>query len=353
MNIIIFLAILVLLIIVHELGHFIIAKSARVGVDEFAVGFPPRIWGVRRGETLYTLNALPIGGYVKIRGEDGESPHDKTSLASKPRLVQAAVLIGGVAMNAILGWALISGGLMFGLPISDSALPEGYTLKNPVTIVTSVSANSPAARAGIASGDTILAINTFQSPTIDDVKALVERSPGGVELHVLSDAVSRTVVVSPEADAGGKQRIGIGLDRIGTLSLSVPDAIVSGFSMTLSLLWATLSALFEIIKSLFMGAPTLDALTGPVGLVGLVGTARGMGLIYLLSLTAIISVNLAVVNLLPLPALDGGRLLVLAIEGALGRNLPARITGVLHFAGLIALIALMLLITVRDIHNLY
>ena len=352
MNIIIFLAILVLLIIVHELGHFIVAKRARVGVDEFAVGFPPRIWGVRKGETLYALGALPIGGYVKIRGEDGGSHDDPRSLASKPRLVQAAVLLGGVTMNALLGWALISGGLMLGLPISDSALPEGYQLNNPATIITSVSADSPAARAGVNSGDTVLAINTLENPTIENVKSIVERSPGGVEFTLLSDGISRTVVVTPEK-SGGEQRVGVSLDRIGTLQLSIPNAVISGLSMTVSLVWATLSALVEIIRSLFAGAPALEALTGPVGLVGLVGTARGLGFIYLISLTAIISVNLAVVNLLPFPALDGGRLLVLAIESMLRRPLPAPLTGALHFAGFIVLIALMLLITVRDIYNLY
>lgn len=353
MSILIFLIILVVLIIVHELGHFSIAKWARVAVDEFAVGFPPRLWAKKWGETAYAVNALPIGGYVKIRGEDGAEKNDPHSLASRPRLIQAAVLSGGVLCNALLGWALISFGLMLGLPISDTAVPEGYTLSHPTTVITSVRADSPAAQSGMRGGDKIVSVNTLRDPAIDDIQRIVKESSGGLEFVVTRAGVEQSIIIVPTQEMGKEKSIGVGLDRIGTLKLSIPDALLSGFSMTVHLAWATLSTLLYILRSIFSGTPALDAVTGPVGLVSLVGTARGLGLIYLLSLTAIISVNLAIVNLLPFPALDGGRLLVLAIEGVLRRSLPERITGILHLTGFVVLIALMVLVTIRDIHNLF
>jgi len=354
MSILIFLIILVVLIVVHEFGHFSIAKWAKVGVDEFAIGFPPRLWGKKKGETVYAINALPIGGYVKICGEDGASPNDPRSLASRPRLIQAAVLSGGVLCNVLLGWALISLGLMLGLPISDTAVPEPYTLAHPATVITSVSANSPAKTAGILAGDKIISVNTMRDPSISDVQRIVKDSAGGVEFIVSREKTEHSITITPEGETGKERTVGISLDRIGTLKLSFPNAIVSGFSMTTRLIWSTFSALLYIVQSLFSGTSTaLDSVTGPVGLVGLVGTARGMGIIYLLSLTAIISVNLAVVNLLPFPALDGGRLLVLAVEGILRRPLPRRATEMLHMAGFAVLICIMVLITIRDIHNLF
>ncbi len=353
MSILIFLIILVVLIVVHELGHFSIAKWARVAVDEFAVGFPPRLFARKWGETVYAVNALPIGGYVKIRGENGAEKNDPRSLASRPRLIQAAVLSGGVLCNALLGWAFISLGLMLGLPVSDTTVPEGYTLSHPMTVVTSVRADSPAAQSGMRGGDKIVSINTLRDPAIQDIQRIVKESSGGIEFVVIRAGTEKFVTVMPAGEVGEEKSIGIGLDRIGTLKLSISDAVVSGFSMTAHLAWATLSTLITIVQSLFSGTPAFDAVTGPVGLVSLVGTARDMGLIYLLSLTAIISVNLAIVNLLPFPALDGGRLLVLLIEGVTHRTLPERITGILHLTGLIILIALMVLITIRDIHNLF
>ena len=263
MTIIIFLLILAVLILVHEFGHFIIAKKNNIRVDEFGLGFPPRLIRLfKKGETEYTLNLIPFGGFVKIFGEspseDSNDLDKERSLISKPKRVQALVLAGGILFNLLFAWILLSIVFMFGMP--------------------------------------------------------------NVEGEVV---------------------------KLGFFS-----SIFEGLKITLLITKETVFAFGTLIWQAVTGSADLTVITGPIGIVGLVGQASSLGFIYILIFTAIISINLAVINLVPFPALDGGRLFFLLIEYIKGTPIKPKIFQTINTFGFLALIILMFIVTYNDIINL-
>ncbi len=377
MSIIIFLIVLAVLIVTHEFGHFIVAKKSGIRVDEFGLGFPPKIFGWKKGETTYTLNAIPFGGFVKIHGEnpDEESTtgiDSARSMVNKPKLVQAAVLVAGVTFNIILAWVLISIGFMYGLPTSSGQAPVGTTLQNVQLMITNVSPDSPAAKAEIKPGDVIVAygekkgsqtiyqdgaeIEAVQKFLADkEGKEVVIKYLRGKENAGAPASNIHEVTLVPKAGiVEGRAAIGISMDMVGTLQLPWWKALISGAQFTGQLILATIVGLKDFFAGLFTnGRQALSSVTGPVGLVGLVGNASDLGFAYLLSFTAFISINLAVLNMVPFPALDGGRLLFLAIEAVKGSRLNPKIANTLNMVGFMLLILLMLIITVSDIGRLF
>lgn len=364
MSIILFIVILMVLVFVHELGHFLAAKYAGVRVFEFAIGFPPRIFSKVWGDTRYTLGIIPFGGFVKLSGEDGEEEVDKEarsrSLAYQSPLTKIAVLAGGVLMNLVLGWLLISIGLTVGLPVSDEAVPPGATLSDPQLVVVETLAGSPAQEAGLMRGDVILKVsdaeaNTVDTPAIEEFQKFVHEHGGTpIEVSYLRDGQSSRSTIQPAQTprSDGKFVIGVGLDRVGKLVYPFPRSFIEGAKMTARLTSATAQALGEFFWKLIRSGAGLDAVTGPVGLAGMVGAAHELGWSYLLILTAVISVNLALVNIIPFPALDGGRILVVLIEWIWGRKLPQQVTLWGNLIGFGLLMLLMLVITWSDISKL-
>ena len=362
MTIILFLLVLGLLVLVHELGHFLMAKRGGVAVDEFGIGFPPKLWAKRLGETVYSLNILPLGGFVKLRGEDGTDLPDMKSLGAKSRGVQALIMVAGVVANILLAWMLLSAALFLGLPASTATVPEGAIIPDASLIITGVRAGSPAEEAGLKVGDEILTIKKANlSPKNLEAETVIEfltKNASPVNLTYLSPNSEevKTALITPvvglvEDDIPA---IGISLDRIGTLKLPFFSAIIEGFKFTGRIIEATVLGLGQIVKEAASGEKNiLKAFVGPVGLVGLVGDASDFGLAYLLSFIAFISVNLAIFNLLPLPALDGGRLLILAIEAIIRRPLPVRFTTWLNLLGFAFLLLLMVVITYSDLVRLF
>lgn len=363
MTVIVFIIILTLLILVHELGHFFVAKRAGIRVDEFGLGFPPSILKVRRGETTYSLNLIPFGGFVKIFGEDAldvkpDDPDIERSFGRKSRLTQALVLASGVAANLILAWILISVGFMTGLPSSVSSRYAG-DVKKPELVIVNVITDSPAAEAQLRPGDRILALRSNEealiSPSAPSVQEFIARH-GGKEIFLRlrrGADESEVVLIPKEGIAGGRPAIGIGMDMIGTLRLPPHRAVAEAMRLTFLLTAEVAEAIYNFFVQAFRGKANLSDVTGPVGIFGLVGDARELGFIYLLSFTAFISINLAVINFIPFPALDGGRLLFLAIEAVISRPIPVRISKALNILGFVALILLMLVITYRDIVKLF
>jgi regulator of sigma E protease len=364
MTIVIFLIILAVLILSHELGHFLIAKWAGIRVDEFGLGFPPRAVSFKRGETIYSLNWIPFGGFVRIFGEslDEESltgPDSARSMANKPRLVQAAVLVAGVSFNIILAWLLISVGFMYGLP--TSAGQSGTVVENARLMVTSVLPDSPAATAGLKPGDIIVGIDServiLKPVTVESVQQFLgSHDNKQVNLSYVrgSELATTTAVVPTAGVVEGKPAIGISMDMVGTLKLPPHRALWQGIIFTGQLTKATAIGLANFFSGLFRGQEgILASVTGPVGLVGLVGDANELGFVYLLSFTAIISINLAVLNLIPFPALDGGRLLFLTIEAVKGSRLKPQVANTMNVIGFMLLIGLMLVITFSDIARLF
>jgi len=356
MSIILFLIVLAVLILVHELGHFLAAKRSGVRVEEFGIGFPPRLWGIKRGGTIYSLNWIPFGGFVKLLGEDGTEgdllPTD--SLAAKSRLVQAGVLVAGVMANFLIAWALLSIALMIGLPAAAGTVPAGLSVTDPVLMITSVQPASPAAAAGLKPGDEILSV-----ATPDEFIALV-RATGEEELPLTikptGSEVVKTVAVLPKIGLveAGVPAIGVGVETIGLAKAGPLPAIWQGLRFSLKLVILTVRGFYDLIIQAVVGkSDLLNSLIGPVGLAGLVGDAQTIGLGYLFAFIAFISINLAVLNLIPFPALDGGRLLILAIEGAIGRSLPAKFVGYLNLIGFVFLVGLMLVVTYGDLVRLF
>ncbi|MCX6758059.1 MAG: RIP metalloprotease RseP [Candidatus Nomurabacteria bacterium] len=365
MNILIFFIILLVLVLVHEWGHFFSAKKFGIRVDEFGFGFPPKIASIKKGETEYSLNALPLGGFVKIFGENPNEenttgPDASRSFVNKPRWQQAIVLFAGIFMNFVLAWVLFSIGFMSGLPTSTSGAPVGQELKNVHLVVLGVSPKSPAEIAGLKSGDKIISMLSFDGdltqPNPASLKEFVSNHEGkDISLYFEREGELKDVVLQPKAGVvDGKPGIGISMDTVGILKLPFFSAIWEGFKFDLSVTKATIIGLFDLLKSIFVGKANLSDVTGPVGLVGAVGDAyHGFGFAYLISFAAMISVNLAVINLFPFPALDGGRLLFLLIEKIKGSRLNPKFANYANMIGFFLLILLMLVVTYHDIVKLF
>ncbi len=321
MNILIFLIILLVLVISHEFGHFIVAKMNKIRVDEFSFGFPPKLFGKKIGETSYNFNALPFGGYVKIFGENPDNdsmngPDSGRSFVNKPKYVQAAVLFAGVAMNLLVAWILLSVGFISGLPTSVGSVPKGAIVENQALTITSVLSDSPAEKGDLKTGDKILSLETLTDTTrlqssifgVESVQNFVKNHEGDeVIISIIRGQEPLDIKVIPEVgDMGDNAMIGISMDMIGTLKLPIHRAMWEGMKLTWDVTAMTVVGFYNLISSALVGQADISTLTGPVGIVGVVGDAAKFGFVYLLSFTALISINLAVINLIPFPALDGG-----------------------------------------------
>lgn len=361
MSVLLVVIMLVLLIVAHELGHFIAAKILGVKVEEFGVGYPPRAltfgtWG----GTEYTLNWLPFGGFVKLFGEhpDGSKRKRTGAFVDAPRSSQAIILVAGVAANVLLAWVIFTGGFMLGMPTAVSEDTPGAKL-----YISGVVAGSPAAQVGLRSGDQILSV------IADDGTGAAEVTPtvvshfvslhGGDELTVtyLRDAAEGQVVLTPAhavvPEAAGRPTIGVHLTTIAEKQLSLVPAIIEAGKHTVYSLAAVTIGLAGLARDAFLGTADISSLVGPVGLVGVVGDAVGHGIGHLLGLAAFISVNLAIINLIPIPALDGGRLLFVGIETLIRRRVPEIVFGTVNLIGFALIIVLMIGVTYHDILRLF
>ncbi len=361
MSLLIFLAILVALIWVHELGHFAAAKFFGIRVDEFSIGFPPRLLKVRYGETLYSFNLLLVGGYVKIFGEDAQQgAGDPRSMANKPRPIQAAVIVAGIVMNLLFGWLALSAGYMAGMPTSVTPNNAARVTNATVSVVGVVPA-SPAARAGVAAGDKIERVAAGAAtlePSVGSQGAQVQEFISQHQNDELTFTLLRKgepveVTMTPEEGlAEGKKVVGIQMADVGTLQLPVHLALAEGATTAVEMTVATAQGLTAFFSKLFTGSANFNDVAGPVGIAGVGSQAVQTGFATTIIITALISINLAIMNLLPIPGLDGGRLLIIIIEGVIRRPVSPRLTMGLTLAGFALIITLMVLVTYHDIAKL-
>ena len=372
MDILIFIIVIVALIVVHEFGHFVAAKWAGMRVDEFGLGYPPRAMLIAKvGETEYTLNWLPFGGFVKIYGEDGlsetksghgTSRHEGNAFTDKNRFAQTVVLVAGVAMNLIFAYVLITGALISGTPraLEDS---EIAIAKNVELAVANVLPDSPAAEARLLPGDIILSAE-------DGHTMLPETSPSAFTEFVSEGGPNKTITLSIRHGSGEEETIfvrpeagvistdpsryalGVEVATIGVVPVSFGAAIVEGANLTWDATILTAKGLWHFFYGVFTLSADLSQVAGPVGIAGVVGTASGQGLGYLFSIMAIISINLALINLIPIPALDGGRLLFVIIESIIRRPIKASVAHAMNAVGFVFLILLMFVITFNDISRI-
>lgn len=357
MTIILFLIILAILVLVHELGHFIVAKKSGLTVEEFGFGFPPRLFGVKKGDTLYSLNLIPLGGFVKILGEDGEQVGNPKSFAAKSIAARSLITIAGVTMNFLLAVLILIIGFGIGLPQVIDQSNEALAKNIQIQIV-AIAPDSPAITAGIRLGDSIKSVKYNGSVT--DIRDIMElqNTIGKYKGKEITLGVGRgteilELKITPRANPPeGEGALGIALAKTGVVSYPWYQSVWLGIKSAFILTWAIILGFVGIIKNaIFTGQLTQD-LSGPVGIAVLTGQAAELGYIYLLQLLALLSLNLTVLNLLPLPALDGGRLLFLGIEKIKGSKVNPKIENVIHAIGLALLMLLALLITWRDILKL-
>lgn len=365
MSILIFAIILLGLVTIHEFGHFIVAKLSGIRVDEFAFGFPPKIFGKKIGETEYKFNLLPLGGYVKIYGEDAEEvavdhPDYERSFFRKSPVIQGAVIVAGVFFNLLAAWGLFATTFILGAETSKDLAPAGVTLQNEHMVITTVASGSPAEKAGLIAGDTIhsFMINgaTSTLPTPADLPSFVAAHQEDVITVRYTTNQKKGEQVATLIPSFGtskdKKMIGIATDVVGTLRLPLGTAIFEGARSTFLYTKLTALGFGKLIKGFFTRESSVGELTGPIGIVGIVEQARQYGIVALLTFAALISINLAVLNLVPFPALDGGRFLFIAIEGITRKKIPAQFQMWANTIGFGLLLSLMLVVSYQDIAKL-
>ncbi len=359
MTVILFLIILAILIFVHELGHFLTAKFFGIRVDEFAIGFPPRIFSRKYGETQYSLNLIPIGGYVKIFGEDPNDesltgPDSARSFVNASKWKQIVILLSGIFMNLLFAWILISIAFNIGLlmPIEgqyrDKAQDAGV-------MIISVLKDSPSDLAGLKEGDKIISIESGrvkeELPSAEDLQKIIAESSGKIDIvYKRGDSINSAIVSAINGISSGKKAIGISMGLVGTIKFGFFQSFYEGFKLTIIEIKEITTGIYKFIYGMLRGQDGIfDGISGPVGIASLVGQASGMGISYLFGFVAMISINLAMLNLVPFPALDGGRVLFVLIESAIRRKIKPTILNWTNLIGFVLLIFLLIFITYKDI----
>ncbi len=326
------------MIFVHELGHFLMARRAGVRVHVFALGFGPTILGWQRGETRYAVNLIPLGGYVRMEGEDGHGRSDSGSFTSKSVGARMAIIAAGPAMNLLMAAVILA------VSAATGGVPAG-----PSARVGTVEAGWPAADAGLRPGDLIVSIDGIANPDGERIIETIHRSAGRpLELRLRRGVTEIAVTVTPRFDpARGVGRIGFSPEPLWK-RLSAPAAIAWGLERTGQLISTVGGALVSLTRE----RKLLDSLGGPVAAGSILAQAAGSGAGVFFHVAAFLSVIIGFFNLLPLPALDGGRLAFLLVEAVRRRPLDPRREGLVHTIGFALLLLLLLGLTVRDVARL-
>jgi len=361
LTIITFLVILSLLALAHEWGHFITARKSGVKVEEFGIGLPPRMFGFRKGETVYSVNWLPLGGFCALKGEAGENAADKDSFSGKKIWRRAVILCGGVAMNMVLAAMLLSVGFFIGLPQVLNGNADQLRAKDVKIQVISVMKNSPAQTADIAVGDIILEIDGQEFSEVEAIQNYIKAKEGPAALTLKRGGEELTKELTPrilepaqeDLPTGEKpvpqKLIGVGLVKTGIIPYPWYQAIWYGCKDTVTLTGRILVAFYDLFKDMIVKRQVSTDISGPVGIAVMTGQVVHLGFSYVLQFAAILSINLAILNLLPFPALDGGRLLFLVIEKVRRKPVDRKLEATIHGIGYMILLGLIALVTFRDI----
>ncbi|MCH8741455.1 RIP metalloprotease RseP [Patescibacteria group bacterium] len=348
---------LISLIVLHEFGHFITAKRFGVKVEEFGIFFPPRLFAKKIGETTYSFNLLPFGGFVKIYGEEKDIK-DPRSFSSRPIWQRALIVIAGVVVFWIISVILLSFTLWLGTSQAISDEEEGVLIDPKVQII-AVAKDSPAEEAGFRAGDIIGTIKIgnekFEITKVKELQEFTEQYKGQEVILTIERGkeIFETKLVPRVSPPDGEGAIGIALVRTSAISYPWYFAIWKGIEATFNLTYLTIKGWISILTNLIRGVPIGVSIMGPVGVVGLVAQVSQLGIVYFLQFIAVISINLALLNILPIPGLDGGKLLFLGIEKIRGKPISEKIEQPITIFFFILLIALVIFITLRDVQRLF
>jgi regulator of sigma E protease len=370
MAVIIFLIILSALVLIHEAGHFFAARIFKIKADEFGYGFPPRLIGYVKDNgrwkkvssrdrthyknTIWSINWLPLGGFVRIKGEQADGVDDKDSFHSHPIWQRVIVLAAGVGMNWLLAFVLLSTVFMLGTNAVLEDLPAGAIVKDRAVRITEVLQGSPADKAGLKPNDVIISVDGQVPATFEDARnEIAARDSQPVTIVISRDHKEQTITVTPIfIQEVGRVALGVGLADVGHVSFPPLSAIKVGALATFGYTRAVLTTFIDIFRDLFAGRPVAQQVSGPVGIAVVTGQIAQQGIVALMQFAAILSINLAVINFLPIPALDGGRVLFLAIEKLRRKAMSRTVEAMVHNIAFLILLGLIVLITIRDITRL-
>lgn len=330
-----------LLVLVHEFGHFITAKKTGMRVDEFAIGFGPKIWSRQKGETVYSVRSIPLGGFNRIAGMEKDMDEDAGDRAywARPVWARMIVILAGSVMNFILPFLIFAGIFFFNgiqTPINEPVLGQ-------------VMEGQAASQAGLKMGDKILSIN---GEPVDSWTNFVEKVQGEdgkvLSVEFVRDNETMTTSVVPKYDEQAKRAL-IGVTApVQTQSVGFIDSIVLAFATVINIIYQMYSALVGMITG-----NVAAELSGPVGVAQMTSQAAHLGIVPLLQFAALLSLNLGIINLLPIPALDGGHFVVLLVEALRGKPIEAKYVRVVQMAGIILLLSLMFFATAQDLGRLF
>lgn len=334
-KVIVALLVFMVVVVVHEFGHFIFAKRAKIKVNEFSVGMGPKLFGKQRGETLYSIRALPLGGFCAMEGEDEEDGEEELDFSKRGHFNGATIggriltIFAGPLFNFILAFVILFA--LFGI--------RGHQ----TTTIESIKENSIAQKYGIQAGDKIVNIGENKIDSWKDIQtSLSKLGKQETIIKVIRNGQEKEIEVKFE---NSKEKVlGITSKLERNLLVSVKESLNTFFYF--------IGSMFDILRQLFTGKVGVGQLSGPIGVVGAISSAASNGLYSLLYITAFLSVNLGFINLLPIPALDGGRLIFLFIELIIGRPVSRSKEGLIHTIGFIFLMGLILFVSFKDVIRL-
>lgn len=368
-TVLIFLAVLSVLVLVHEAGHYIVARMFGVKAEEFGYGFPPRaigfvkvngkwkrVKGHDRGNyanTIWSLNWLPLGGFVRLKGEQGEGQGEADSFLSKNGWQKLAILAAGVGMNWLLAAVIFTGGFAIGVPSELVNLPDSAIVNDRRIEIVDILPGSAADEAGLEIGDRVTAINETVPKDASSTRALLTVAESEtIAFHVTRDGRTMRVDTQPKfVEELGRPGFGVTLVDIGTVRFPIHLAAVEGVAVTAAYTKMIVFGFAALVRDLVVDRQVNGDISGPVGIAVLTGNVAGQGFWALMHFTALLSLNLAVINFLPIPALDGGRALFVLIESFRRKRNNPVFEAAIHQIGFVLLIVLILLVTVQDLRR--
>ncbi len=357
-TILLFLALLSVLVLVHELGHYIAARKAGMTVEEFGIGFPPRLfsWKAKTG-TVWSINAIPLGGFVRIKGESGEDVGAPDSFAAKSWLRRFSVVIAGVVMNVVLAWVLFTAGFIFGLPaVVEDGVESGVTVTDRAVNIVDVLPESAADVAGLQVGDRVLTIDgvAYEAGAAAREALKPHDDASTIAMMIARHGETQTVQITPLfVEELGRNGVGIALVETGFIHYPWYIAPIKGAQITYTALGEVVQGFAGLVVGLFRNEDVGANLSGPVGIAVITGQVASLGASHLVQFAAMLSINLAVMNILPLPALDGGRLAFLLYELIRRKKATLKFEQAVHAIGFAGLLLLVIVVTVKDIVHIF